>query len=188
MKRMLFLIAALGLAALGCSKEAPLQPTVEPSLSVKPTLSKVETTEYQYFLGEEGDPVVSEASTGDRVEIVGEGTFSVHPKSTITGGGEFVHKDGSGNVLESGNWTATQLISFHSYGSASIQGLPAEWEGGLALIRVQLSSGSDGILKVDCRLGDFPAASTEGASFVIQDAVNFNKRIGGGTLFIRTSP
>lgn len=207
MKTFILFMSGLTLMALGCSKEGPLQPASEPGSLVGQPLSKTrKTVQYQYYLGEESDPAVSEASKGDRIEIIGEGTFSIHPKqdddeddnaghhedadddgSAVTGGGTFVRKDVSGNVLEGGSWTATQLTSFRSYGSASVQGLPVDWEGGLARIRVHLSTGPNGVLAVDCALGDFPASSREGATLKIRKTINFNKKISGGTLFIRTS-
>src|SRR6266446_6720838 len=43
-------------------------------------------------------PDIAEAPNGDRIELAGSGTFSIHPKS-VTGGGTFTHKNANGDVL-----------------------------------------------------------------------------------------
>jgi len=156
------------------------------------------TVNYSYLIGtgflcgldSSACPDIAMAGNGDTVEITGSGTFSIHPKS-VSGGGTFVHKDSSGNVIGSGTWTATELISFHSYGSGSAQGLPAVTEGGLALIRVHLVSTTgielDAVLQVDCTLGDkIPGGAKEGVRLALQGLdFNFNKEVSGFTVFIR---
>lgn len=133
-------------------------------------------------------PAIAMADNGDTVEVMGGGTLSIHPKS-VSGGGTFVHKDPSGTVLGSGTWTAMELLSFHSYGSGAAQGLPDEFFGGKASIRVHLMADSgleaDGILQVDCVLGDqIPAAATEGIRLNVQDLINFNHEVSGFTVYI----
>src|SRR5262245_7200705 len=93
--------------------------------------------QYQYLIGTAflESPDVAMAPNGATIALVGEGTFTIHPQS-VTGGGTF-----TSDALGSGAWTATQLLGFHSYGSGSLQGTPPEFEGGLALIRIHLSSG-----------------------------------------------
>lgn len=149
---------------------------------------------YQYLLGTgfvaglpaalEG-PDVAMAENGDTIALTGQGTFSLHPKS-LTGGGSFTHKDAAGHVRASGTWTATQLLSFHSFGSGSVQGIPPQNEGGKALLRIHLSPGFDAILRVTCLLGDkVPAGAHEGIRLAGQGALNFNQEVSGETLFIR---
>jgi len=156
------------------------------------------TVNYKYLIGTgllcgldaSACPDISMASNDDTIEITGEGTFSVHPKS-VTGGGTFVHKDSDGNILGSGTWAAVKLLSFRSYGSGAAQGLPSEFEGGKALMRVHLTPDTDGpgfdaILWVDCTLGDkIPANAKEGVRLGVRGAPNFNKEASGFTLFIR---
>ena len=60
-------------------------------------------------------PQVSQAANGDVVSITGEGLFSIHPK-TVSANGNFTHSDSQGNVLGSGTWVATQLLTFQPYG------------------------------------------------------------------------
>ncbi len=149
----------------------------------------VATVNYEYhigdhFLGVVHGPAIAMSSNGDTIEVEGSGNLNVHPKS-VTGGGTFTHKDKDGNVLASGTWTATELLSFKSYGSGVPQGTPPEFEGGLALIRVHLSPGFDAIMQVDCLLGNPPAGAKEGIRLVVQGALNFNKEVSGDTLYVR---
>lgn len=152
--------------------------------------------EYTYMIGTgflaAFGPVISMADNGDTIELAGEGTLSIHPKS-VTGEGTFIHRDSSGNIIATGTWTATKLQSFNSYGDATPQGLPSDFEGGMGLIRVHISPafggpGFDGVLQVDCTLGDkIPTSATEGITLAVQDGLNFNNEISGATLFIRTA-
>ena len=136
-------------------------------------------------LGPGACPDVARAPNGDTIELAGQGTFSIHPKS-VTGGGTFTHRDAAGNVLGSGTWTATQLLGFHSYGSGAAQGLPSEFTGGLVLIRVHLSAGFDAILQVDCAIGDqIPGGAIEGVRLAVQGGLNFNEEVSGLTVFIQ---
>lgn len=161
---------------------------------------KSQSASYQYKIGAPffGPPdfppvVVAEASNGDIIEVAGEGTLSVHPKS-VTGNGTFTHKDAGGNVVGSGSWTATQLLSFIEYGPSTDPGFPPSFRAGYAHIRLQLSAGGTsfgGILKVFCLLPGVkaPPSSPEGIYLNIQGGLNFNKVAGGGafggpTLFI----
>src|SRR2546425_11734069 len=97
---------------------------------------------YQYLLGVDplctlasnACPDVSSAPNGDMVAVAGKGTFDIR-SMTATGGGTFVHKMADGTIRASGTWQATQLLAFHSFGSASVQGLPSNFQGGFALIQ-----------------------------------------------------
>ena len=165
-----------------------------------------ETVEYRWLAGEgvvdfpETDdllcdlglpcPDVATASNGDTMEIAGEGTLSVHPKS-VTGSGSFTHNFAGGGSA-SGTWTATELLSFKSYGSPpAAVGLPPTWEAGKAIIRVHLIAENglefDGILTVGCVLPGVrvPGGAVEGSTLNVQDVINFNKAELGATLFIR---
>jgi hypothetical protein len=123
-------------------------------------------------------PDIATADNGDTVEISGTGMLTIHPKS-VGGAGTFKHKDPNGNLLESGTWTAQELVSFVPYVVLS-----NNFAGGEALIRVHLSSGSDAILTVTCAIGA-PPAHTEGSTLNIQDVINFNKHAGGITLYVK---
>jgi hypothetical protein len=126
-------------------------------------------------------PNTSFASNGEKVEIEGEGTLNIHPKS-VTGGGTFTFYDADGNILEEGTWEATQLLSFVSYGPATPQGLPEQFEGGQFLMRIHLSTGQDATLKVNCTLGTPPTGKAggenEGITLAVQGGPNFNELLG----------
>jgi hypothetical protein len=142
-------------------------------------------------------PVIARAPNGDTIEIMGNGTLSIHPKS-VTGGGTFTHKDASGNVLGSGTWTARQLLSFDNYGPSIDPTFPATFRGGQAEIAIHLTgtpSGGggtvelDGVLRVTCRLpgdkGPAHQGADEGITLNLKGGANFNKRAGGATLFVQ---
>ncbi len=162
--------------------------------------AKSETLDYRWLAGE-GDtafgslcedlggppcPNVATASNGDTIEIAGEGTLSVHPKS-VTGNGTFTHTFAGGGSV-SGTWTATQLLSFKSYGP--VAGFPPNFEAGRATISVQLFVGGNpvgsGILTVGCLLGGpkEPGGLFEGVKLSVQGGPNFNKVVPTSTLFI----
>ena len=122
------------------------------------------------------------ASNGDTITLTGFGTLSIHPKS-VTGGGTFTHMDAAGNVLGSGTWTATQLLSFNGYGCGG-DGLPDDFCGGRANISVHLSSGFDAVLQIDCVIGSPPAGAIEGVRLAVQSGPNFNREVSGDNLFI----
>lgn len=144
----------------------------------------------QYFVGTpDSSPSIAKAGNGETIETTGTGAISLHPKWAI-GGGTFVHRDASGNILESGTWEAVKLLSYQSFGPASPSlGLPPGSEGGRALIRIRLLVDGtplhEATLWVTCKLGNPPRNSFEGIRLAIQDGVNFNKEVSGGTLFIR---
>ena len=163
--------------------------------------AKSETLDYRWLAGE-GDtalgalcalggppcPNLATASNGDTIEIAGEGTLSVHPKS-VTGSGSFKHIFAAGGFV-SGTWEATQLLSFKSYGPNVNAGLPPEFEAGRATISVQLFVGGNqvgsGILQVGCLLGGpkEPGGLFEGVKLSLQGGPNFNKVDPTSTLFI----
>jgi hypothetical protein len=134
-------------------------------------------------------PDVSMAANGDTVSLTGQGTLSTHPKS-VTGSGTFAHKAPDGSVKAMGTWSATQLMSFESYGNSS--GLPSNFVGGKALILVQLSVGGTpvhtAVLTVICDVGSPPTGLMEGVKLSVQDTpFNFNKQVSGITLFIASA-
>jgi hypothetical protein len=130
-------------------------------------------------------PAVAMASNGDTIAMTGTGTLSIHPKS-VSGGGDFTHNFASGGSV-SGTWTAKKLLSFNGYGCGGA-GLPDDFCGGLAVIRVELFVGgshvADGTLQVDCLIGAFPAGAAEGVRLAVQGGPNFNNEVSGFTLFI----
>ncbi|MFL5493787.1 MAG: hypothetical protein ACJ8DC_05300 [Gemmatimonadales bacterium] len=134
-------------------------------------------------------PDVAEAANGDRIILTGTGTLTLHPKS-VTGGGTFTHTAAEGTVLATGTFTATELLSFESYGPSPL--LPPFLNSGQALIRVALlqdgsTTSIDGILRVECVLpgGTFPGGKEEGINLLLPGLANFNHQISGATVFVR---
>ncbi len=131
-------------------------------------------------------PAVAKAANGDTIEITGAGTLDIHAKS-VTGGGAFTHKNSAGVTEGMGTWTATELLSFNSYGT-SPGSAPAE--GGLALIRVDLLSSTGqsffATLEVNCSLGKAPKGHAEDfVRLAVISGPNFNSGVSGFTVFIR---
>lgn len=158
--------------------------------SVSPALADSGAASYSYLLGTgplcdlepTACPDIAKAPNGDTVEITGTGTLSIHPKS-VTGGGTFTHKNAAGNVLATGTWTATRLLTFNGYG-CGFAGDPTLC-GGRAQMQVHLSVGLDATLWVDCLIGSPPAGAMEGVRLSIPGVINFNKEVSGDTLFIQ---
>jgi hypothetical protein len=180
------LVACSGVAA--CSIDSMSPPSSVGSLSAN-RVTGGEFVNYEFRAGTAASPRIAMAANGDRIEIVvtRPSTFTLHPKS-VSGSGTFTHKTPDGTVRGSGTWTATQLLSFNSYGSSP--GLPSNFEGGLALVRVHLSPaaggpGLDAVLEVNCLIGSAPPAAQEGIRLAVESGPNFNQVVEGGTLFIR---
>ena len=60
-------------------------------------------------------PAVAKADSGETIEISGAGTLDLAGKS-VAAAGAFTQKTPSGDIVTTGVWTATQLVSFESYG------------------------------------------------------------------------
>ncbi len=143
-------------------------------------------------------PDVAMASNGDRIGISGQGTFTVQDNDNnepeteiITGGGTFMHNDSAGNILATGTWTATELLSFTSFGTNPAK-FPANFEGGIAAIEIHLSPaaggpGLDAVLEVTCLVGSPPTGAVEGITLSVEDGPSFNTAVSGITLFILQS-
>src|SRR5262249_46115956 len=152
-------------------------------------------------------------ANGDTIELSGAGTLSLAIKS-VTTAGAFTHKTSTGEILETGVWTATELLSFKSYGiapGALMRGtqkfkssrllplglgmlagpMPA---GGLALIRVRLLPDvvqpQEAILQVNCAKGRVPENQQgDGIRLAIQEGgPKFDQKVSGRTVFMLRKP
>jgi hypothetical protein len=157
-------------------------------------------------------PNGARAPSGDRVRLQctfglgGCGTFTTKDQA-VNLSGTFVHTDSSGNVVASGTWVATELISFEAYGCgvADFDGpggappvtIPANICGGALKLRVLLTAGSqqlEGILTIFCIVGDNPPNShdeliEEGITLDVPGVINFNKVDFVGTNnFVQLTP
>jgi len=169
------------------------------------------------FLCDAGDsapcPAVVKSADGSSYEMSGAGTFAAQSKS-VTAAGTFTHKSASGNVLETGIWTAGELVRFESYGiapgallregqafglrrfgamhSRMFSGsMPA---GGLAVFRIRLlpmrGVSRTATLEVNCALGKVPDERlTEGIRLAFEaGGVEFAEEVSGRTVFLLTRP
>jgi hypothetical protein len=158
-------------------------------------------------------PAVARTANGDTIELSGAGTLSLANKS-ITAAGAFTRKSSTGEIVATGIWTATELLSFKSYGIvpgalmresqkfkpsrfplsglAMLAGpIPA---GGLALLRIRLlpdvGKPKEALLQVNCAMGKVPAnQQSNGIRLAIQGGgPKFDEKLDGRTLFILTKP
>jgi hypothetical protein len=169
------------------------------------------------FLCDPGDsascPAVAKSANGDSYEITGAGTFGLQDKS-VKAAGTFNHKSPNGNVIETGVWTASALISFESYGiapAASMQRGPAFGRpqigdkhlpirpgplptGGLAILHILLTpvSGTTktAVLQVNCALGSVPRERSVGGIRITleRNNVEYLEEAGGRVIFLALRP
>ncbi len=156
-------------------------------------------------------PAVVKSANGDSYEMSGAGTFSTQSKS-VTAAGTFTHKSANGNVLETGVWIASELVSFDSYGiapGALMRGgrtpgpVPfgpmrsrmlsgARPAGGLAVFRIRLlpmwGVSRTATLQVNCALGKVPdERQTEGIRLGFEGGSKvFDEEVSGRTMFVMT--
>jgi hypothetical protein len=154
----------------------------------------------QSFLLVAEAPNVGVAANGETIEITCEsgehvcGTFSVHPKS-IEASGEFAHFLANGTLFASGEWIATELISFQSYGCGEVLGepIPSDLCGGVVKFAATFSTPIgelDGIITVYCIVGPKAASSHdeppgEGVTVVVPGIINFNHTGGGENVYVQ---
>jgi hypothetical protein len=154
----------------------------------------------QTFLLVAEAPNVGVAPNGETIEITCEagehvcGTFSVHPKS-IDASGEFAHFLSDGTLFASGTWTATELVSYQSYGCGEVSGqpIPSDLCGGVVKFAAAFSTPIgelDGIITVFCIVGPKAASSHdepsgEGVTVVVPGIINFNQTGGGENVYVQ---
>ncbi len=133
------------------------------------------------------------ADQGDSYEMTGAGTFDAQKKS-VNAVGTFSHKSHNGNLLETGVWIASELVSFDSYGvepGALLRQGPALGRpplgpmplpmssgliptGGLAVFRIRLlpvwGPSRTAVLQVNCALGNVPPRTIDG-----RDSADFGR-------------
>lgn len=114
-------------------------------------------SEYQFLLGSALGPdfpeeTLSMAADGSTIELKGQGSFTLGPGKSISGGGTYTIWNAAGDVLFEGDWEATQLEAFHSYGN-NPDCCPPEWEGGKMNAKIELEGLGAASLTVWCALG-----------------------------------
>jgi hypothetical protein len=160
-----------------------------------PTTAVADSATHTYLLAMEV-PNIGVAANGDEIAVTGEGEFSVHPKS-VEAEGAFTHTDSDGNVIASGTWEATSLISYQSYGCGEVFGdpLPPEFCGGVVKMRVVFTTPFGevpGTITVICVIGPNPPNSIlgprgEGVTVNVPGISNFNHSAGGENIYVQTS-
>jgi hypothetical protein len=156
---------------------------------------------------------VVKSAEGASYEMSGAGTLAPQSKSA-TAAGTYTHKSSSGDVLETGVWVASELVSFDFYGiapgalmregralgpppfgpmrSRMFSGsMPA---GGRAVFRIHLlpvrGLSKNAKLQVNCALGKVPPEhQVEGIRLAFErGGVEFDEEVSGRTLFLLTRP
>jgi hypothetical protein len=160
-----------------------------------PTTAVADSATHTYLLIMEV-PNIGVAANGDEIAVTGEGEFAVHPKS-VEAEGAFTHTDSDGNVIASGTWEATSLISYQSYGCGEVFGdpLPPEFCGGVVKMRVVFTTPFGevpGTITVICVIGPNPPNSIlgprgEGVTVNVPGIINFNHSAGGENIYVQTS-
>jgi len=185
-----------------------------------PAKAQENRSDYLFFVGSgflchtndsSACPAVTKSSDDSTYELSGAGTFNTKGKA-ITAAGTFMHTSPNGSFLESGIWTANELVSFESYAIATSEllregmalGSPelvprrtpmlygSMPSGGLAVIRIRLlpmrGRSRTAVLQVNCALGKVPEErQTEGIRLTLQGGGGeFNQEISGRTMFVAT--
>lgn len=151
----------------------------------------------------EACPAVAKDANGSTFEMSGAGMFDAQSKS-VEAAGTYTHKSPNGNVLETGVWIASELVSFDSYGAApgalkrqgvafgprhmpmSSRPMPT---GGLAIFRIRLlplqGPSMNAVLQVNCALGEVPRErSVEGIRLKLERNDTEYTQEAGGRLMI----
>lgn len=160
--------------------------------------------------GVEGCPAIAKAASGDGYELSGAGNFDVTKKSVVASGA-FAHKS-NGHLLETGVWTATEIVSFTSYGPAPdamrelkvplrpspmipTQRMPAKLTGvvptgGMVVLKVRLvpvvGLQKNATVELNCAMGNVPQErSTGGIRIAVEGkTAAYDESSGGGVIFL----
>jgi hypothetical protein len=111
--------------------------------------------------------------------------------------GALAHLPPDGSLFAWGTWTATELISYHSYGCDVVFGnpIPPDLCGRAVKFRATFSTPIivlTGTITVFCVVGPNAPASIEhafdeGVTVLVPGIVNFNHPGGGGNVYVQTS-
>jgi hypothetical protein len=197
-------------------------PSLTLFLAVAPAIAQTSNSNYILLVGagcvcDSGDssacPAVAKSADGASYELSGAGTLAPQRK-LVTAAGTYTRKLASGDVLETGVWVASELVSFDSYGIApgalmregralgppqfGLKRLPmfsgSMPAGGLAVLRIRLlpvlGLARTATLQVNCALGKVPDEHlTEGLKLAFEGrGTEFDEEISGRALFLLTRP
>jgi hypothetical protein len=200
-----------------CAAARGIIPCLAAALLGVPTTAQVKTGSYIILLAsgplcDPNDPVTclatARSSQGDSYEMTGAGIFEPQKKS-VEAAGTFRHKSPEGNLLETGVWIASELVSFDFYGiDPSVLprlGMPLDPDalgpkhpamlsgqmptGGLAVFRIRLLAISrpsrTAVLQVNCTLGNVPSdRSAEGIRLTFEGGSDYPTEAGGRAMFL----
>jgi len=187
-----------------------------------PSAAQTNSTNYIFLLAsgllcDPGDsstcPATAKGNQGDSYEMSGAGIFEAQTKS-VKAAGTYTHKSPNGNVLDSGVWIASELVSFDSYGIAPAafrqhglalgpqpfgpRRMPVTASpmptGGLAVFRITLlpmsGASKTAVLQVNCALGDVPRErSVEGIRLTLErNGTEFSEEVSGRVIFLSMRP
>ena len=116
--------AVITIAALAIPVQLRLAAQDQPQQKQELPANTTATANYNFliasgFLCDPNDstacPAVAKADNGETIEITGAGTLDLAGKS-VTAAGAFTQKMPTGDIVTTGVWTATGLVSFESYG------------------------------------------------------------------------
>jgi hypothetical protein len=153
------------------------------------------------------------SANGDSYQMSGAGTFNTQSNS-IVGAGTYTRESSNGTVLQTGVWTASQLVSFVSYGIAPGALLhekralgPPQFgpkrlpmfsgpmpTGGLVVFRIRLlplsGASISAVLQANCALGKVPAEhQMEGIRLSLEsDGTEFSEEASGRVMFLAVRP
>jgi hypothetical protein len=197
-------------------------PSLALFLAVVPALAQTSNSDYillvgSGFLCDSGDssacPAVVKSADGASYELSGAGTLAPQRK-LVTAAGTYTQKSSGGDVLETGVWVASELVSFDSYGIAPGALMregralgPPQFgpmrmgmfsgpmaAGGRAVFRIRLlpvlGLAKNATLQVNCALGKVPDEHpTEGIRLAFEGpGAEFDEEISGRALFLLTRP
>ncbi len=198
-------------------------PSLSMFLVVAPAIAQTRNSDYILLVGsgvlcDSGDssacPAVVKSADGASYELSGAGTLAPQRK-LVTAAGTYTYKSSSGDVLETGVWVASELVSFDTYGIAPgalmregrALGPPPPFgprrmpmlsgsipAGGLAVLRIRLlpvlGFAKNATLQVNCALGKVPPEhQVEGMRLAFErGGVEFDEEISGRALFLLARP
>ena len=114
------------------------------------------------------------------IKVTGSGTFVATAGGDVTGGGDWQTFDDTGTSTGTGTYVVTDLVRWEPApggpaGLIDLIGDPSEQSAGLAVLNVEFSDGSHGVLIVDCNLPGTPVSHFEGIT-MSKDSLDYWNR------------
>ncbi len=152
-------------ALLSCLAAASVRAQEEDGVTIRWDLISVDFSTTPPTTSE-GGIASARAVDGSRMTLRGQGTFNSFDPIDVSGGGHWDLFDPDGNLVDSGRYHVTNLVSFiEGPGRTATIDLIGDREdsrAGLALLRIRYSDGSRGTLVVSCHLMGTPDNVFEG--------------------------